>query len=60
MLKFSRKWNLERHLYDVHEVHDDDLRKARVKQEIDMPDHLSINVEPKRNFLNKENNINEM
>lgn len=55
---FTRKWNLERHLYDVHEVHDD-LRKYRVKQEIDMPNHLSNMVVPKRKFLDRDNNMNQ-
>ena len=56
--KFTRKWNLERHLYDVHEVQDD-LRKARIKQEIDVPNHLSNMVEPKRKILNRDNNMSQ-
>ena len=56
--KFTRKWNLERHLYDVHEVHDD-LRRDRIKQGIDVPNHLSNMVEPKRKFLNRDNNMNQ-
>lgn len=56
--KFTRKWNLERHLYDVHEVQND-LSKVRIKQEIDVPDNLSNMVEPERKFLNRDNNMNQ-
>src|SRR5829696_2837752 len=55
--KVTRKWNLERHLYDVHDVHDD-LRKDRIKQVIDVPDHLSNMAESKRKILNKDNDNN--
>jgi hypothetical protein len=59
--KFTRKWHLERHLYGVHEVHDDLRRKARIKQEeeIYVPYHLPNLVEPKRKFLNKNTNMNQ-
>jgi hypothetical protein len=56
--KFTRKWNLERHLYDVHEVHNG-LSKARIKQGIDVPDHLSNMVEQNRKILNKDNNMSQ-
>jgi hypothetical protein len=52
---YSRKWNLERHLYDIHEVHDN-LSNAQMKQEIEMRDHFSNTVEPNRKILNKEDN----
>lgn len=55
--KCTRKWNLERHLYDVHEVHND-LSKVRIKQEIYVSDLRSNMVEPKHKFLNKDNNMN--
>ena len=59
--KFSRRWNLERHLYDVHEVHNDLSNDSSIKQEIDMLDHLSNMVEPAHKFQNKEdNNMNQM
>lgn len=53
--KFTRKWNLERHLYDIHKIHTD-YSNARMKQEIEMADHFSNRIEPKHKFLNKENN----
>lgn len=56
--KFTRKWNLERHLYDVHEAHYD-LRKARIKQEFDVRNHLSKTVGPNRKILNTDNNLNK-
>ena len=46
------------HLYDVHEVHDD-LRKTRIKQEIEVPYNLSTMVEPERKILNRDNNMNQ-
>ena len=55
--KFTRKWNLDRHLYDVHDVHDD-LRKDRIKQEIVVQDHLSNMAESKGKILNKDNDNN--
>ena len=56
--KFTRRWNLQRHLYDLHEAHDD-LRQDRIKQEIDVPNHLSNMVEPNRKVLNRDNNMNQ-
>ncbi len=55
--KFSRRWNLERHLYNVHEVHKD-LSIARIKQEINVPDNISNMVEPNRKVLNRDNIMN--
>jgi hypothetical protein len=59
--KFTRKWNLERHLYDIHEIHDDLRRKTRIKQEeeIVVPYHLPNLLEPNRKFLNKDNDMNQ-
>ena len=56
--KFTLRWNLERHLYDIHEVQDEQ-RKARIKQEIDVSDHLSNMVKPKCKILDKDNNMNQ-
>ncbi len=53
--KFTRIWNLERHLYDIHEFHNN-VNNARRKQEIEMHDHLLNMVEPNRKILNKEDN----
>ncbi|HEX2408832.1 MAG TPA: hypothetical protein VHJ38_16645 [Nitrososphaeraceae archaeon] len=53
--KFTRKWNLERHLDDNHQIHND-FSNARMKQEIEMFDQFSNIVEPKHKFLNKEDN----
>jgi hypothetical protein len=53
--KFTRKWNLERHLYDIHEFHNN-VNNARRKQGIEVPDHLLNMVEPNRKILKKEDN----
>ena len=55
---FTRKWNLDRHLYDVHEVQND-LRRVRIKQGIDVPNNLSNMVEPERKILNRDNTMSQ-
>lgn len=48
--KFTRKWNLERHLDDVHKVYDD-LEKTKMKQGINVADNITNMRETNRKNL---------
>ena len=52
---FSRQWNLERHLQDVHEINDD-IKKEKRSGEIHDYDYWQINMNSNNNLRKKENN----
>lgn len=56
---FSRQWNLERHLQDVHEINDD-IKKEKRSGKIHDYDYWKINMNSNNNLRKKENNNNGM
>jgi hypothetical protein len=58
---FTRRWNLERHLQDVHKIYDN-TKEDYLKSEIIDYNDLPNNIDRNRNFRNKsnDNNINEV
>jgi hypothetical protein len=56
---FSRQWNLERHLQDVHEINDYIIKEKR-NLEIHNYDYFPINMNSNNNQQKKENNNNGM
>lgn len=52
---FSRQWNLERHLQDVHEINDDIIKEKRSGKIHDY-DYWQINMNNNNNLWKKENN----
>ena len=58
---FSRQWNLERHLQDVHEINDD-IKKEERRGGIDGYDYEfgQLNMNNANNLKKTENNNNDM
>ena len=52
---FSRQWNLEGHLQDVHEINDDIIKEKRSGKIHDY-DYWQINMNNNNNLWKKENN----
>ena len=48
---FTRKWNLERHLQDVHEIYDN-TKKDNINPEIGDYNSLPINIDSNNNLRN--------
>lgn len=59
--KFTRKWNLQRHLSDVHQIYNE-VRKAKINHDIDDANYQtiysSIHIDENHNFPN--NNMNKV
>ncbi len=56
---FSRQWNLERHLQDVHEVNDD-IKKRRGRIDGYDYENEQLNMNSANNLKKTENNNNDM
>ena len=57
--KFTRKWNLARHLDDVHKIHYD-LEKDKMKQGIDVPDNITNIRETKHKIFDEDNKRSQL
>jgi hypothetical protein len=56
---FTRQWNLERHLQDVHEIYDD-TKTEMGNQKIHEYNYWQRNIESNNNFWINSNYIDDM
>ena len=56
---FSRQWNLERHLQDVHEINND-IKKRRGRIDGYDYEYEQLNINSANNLKKTENNYNDM
>lgn len=56
---FSRQWNLDRHLQDVHEIYDD-TKKEKRSREIDDYNYWQRNIDSNNNFWITSNNSDDI
>ena len=56
---FSRQWNLDRHLQDVHEIYDD-TKKEKRSREIDDYNYRQRNIDSNNNFWIPSNNSDDI